>query len=443
MRMLKRPVSAGACAFLAGAVAAAALALAGRAFASGDESRVEYKFQYYHDNDAVDVLSNVVGFKLKLGEHLRVGGEYLVDAITSASRSDIKGQPTTVDGVTSATGGGGGRPAVDGVTSASSTSEYRNQVGLDLGLVFDFIKRMRSDKNSDDPTTITVSGSNSQENDYTSRTLGVGLSQDLFQRNTTIAFTWGRSYDQYQPAARFVPGPTDEGWNYTGSSYCGEGRRLTDRWSAILTQGLTTTTGISIIGSYVLDRGYLNRPYYVIEVGDAFYHDQAPPERTMMSVTGKLSQYVPMLKGCALHLDYRFYDDDWAVQSHTAALAFSMRVVEHFVVEPSYRFYRQSAAFFYQDRYPSPMHYMTSDPKLGTFYTHSAGLRLSYELADLVKPDDRPFFTLFPVSIDLSGNYLFRQSTADAAVRDKNYERYPLQYGYNSFWVQAGATFVF
>jgi len=90
-----------------------------------ESNTAEYKFQYYTDDNGVNVLSNTLGAGLKLGDHAKIHADYLVDAITAASRKDHRDSP--VDAVSSATLNGG----EDGITSAT-TSEKRQEVGLSL-----------------------------------------------------------------------------------------------------------------------------------------------------------------------------------------------------------------------------------------------------------------------------------------------------------------------
>ena len=48
----------------------------------------------------------------------------------------------------------------------------------------------------------------------------------------------------------------------------------------------------------------------------------------------------------ALHLDYRFYDDDWDIQSNTIHVAWYQNLGSGFQLVPSIRLYEQSESFF-------------------------------------------------------------------------------------------------
>jgi hypothetical protein len=410
--------------------------------AVGEGDEAGYTLQYYTDDNLVRVLTNTVEATKTIGRS-SLAVSYLVDAITGASRRDIKGASLAENGIENGDDGRGedenpvdaitSATPVDGITSASVTKERRHQVSGTFSFVRDFITPLRQDKNNDDPTSLSVTGLNSDENDYHSRTVSLALSQDLFQRNSTVGLRFGRSFDRYSPPARFIPSSADAGWGFLGN-----GRRLTDNFSASFTQGITTTTVGSIIFGYAYDRGYLARPYYVYEIDNVYYHENLPPRRRGMTVSAQLNQYAPVAGGASVHLRYRYYTDSWELASHTASVALFLRLGDHCIINPSYRFYLQSDAFFYKDVYTAPPVYLTTDFKFRHGMTHTPGLKLSYELNDFVKPDKGPFFGLYPVAFDIGADYFVRSGTRDISVRDSHYNYWNPESGFQALWLQAG-----
>jgi hypothetical protein len=450
------------------------VALAGvRVFASGDANSIGYSYQYYGDNNKCYVSTNTAHAQLKLGDHWTAGVDMTLDAITAASRKDDKAR--IVDATTSATRAVS-RPAgvlgsVDAITSASRTGEMRKEFGATLGFLYDFIKLFRNDPNNDDPTSFSASGINSVENDYTSRTISGAIAQDLFQRNTTAGLRYTISFDQYSPPARFLPPAGHESWDYFG-----DGRRITESASFSLTQGITTTTIGSLIFGYGRDRGYLDRPYYVIPVGDtgsvrdSLYQEHVPPEKENITAVVKLNQYIPILDGSSIQLDYRYYQDTWNIRSHTIGAQWYFRFLDKWLICPEYRFYCQTPAFFYKDIYHVPESYMTADLKYSPFIAHTVGGKISFEVRDFVKPSDSPYFALFPTSISIAFREYFRSGPTDPAVLDRHYSYYGsgartsgggepgdgeadagdrgdggggLFRGFNSYWLQTGIQFAF
>ncbi len=398
-----------------------------------DIDHVSYKFQYFDDNNDVNVITNTTAIsKGFLDEHLRVNLSYLVDGITGASRNDDRGFLDTLDGI----------------TAASETKERRHEVKGSLTFMFDWLRLFNKEKDTEDPMFITVTGINSQETDYTSRTISGAVSQDLFQRNTTFGLSYTKSFDKYDPAPRFETAVIDQpGYTYFGNGAEDRGRRETDRLTLSVTQGITLTTLASVIGGYTFDRGYLARPYYVYRIetdtDTNFYHEHLPSERRSMTLTGQLRQYIPTEHGTSIHLDYRLYFDSWDLLSHTISLKGYYRFDERFIVSPSYRFYMQNSAFFYKDTYTEEdlPTYLTTDFKYRECMTHTMGLKLIYEVKDFFKPDDAPILTLFPINIDIAANYMIRTGTNDAEIIHSHYNYWSDRY--RNFWIQAGVTFAY
>ena len=52
-----------------------------------------------------------------------------------------------------------------------------------------------------------------------------------------------------------------------------------------------------------------------------------------------------------LDISYRFYHDDFGINFNTLALTWRQKITDMFILEPSYRFYNQSAANFYDSSF--------------------------------------------------------------------------------------------
>ncbi len=417
---------------MAGSILCAATVIA---FGQSDE--ISYKFQQYSDNNNVKVSTNVIRASKRINDHFSLSLSGLVDAISAASRRDVRsGSPLS-------TGASVSLPrtpsaSVDGITSASPTDEKRLQPSATVTFTNDFIKMLSSDKSNDDPTTFSITGINSEENDYTARTVSAAISQDLFQRNTTLGFRFGKIFSRYHPAVRFVPSPSDAGW-----SYFGDGRRETDNLSASITQGLTTTTIISAVAGYSYDRGYLTRPYNVYRVGDQFRHEYLPSEHRSITFSGLFNQYIGIGNGMAVHLEYRYYEDSWEQKSTTVGMEIYSYIGERFILRPSFRIYSQSSAFFYRDYYSAEDRYLTTDLKYRGGNSYTFGLKGSYVIKDFVKPDGIGFPGIFPVAIDIGADYYLRASPADPQVLYSHYNYYHCSSEFNALWVQSGIRFAY
>ena len=93
----------------------------------------------------------------------------------------------------------------------------------------------------------------------------------------------------------------------------------------------------------------------------------------------RVSQYIDNLS--SVKLDYRFYDDDWGVTSHTYGAKLNQYVTDEFIVRYRYRYYTQLPAYFYRDEYTAPGGiggYQTGDYRLGDFGAHLFGGRVTW-----------------------------------------------------------------
>ena len=169
-----------------------------------------------------------------------------------------------------------------------------------------------------------------------------------------------------------------------------------------------------------------------------FYHENLPPERNCLALSAQINRYLPVKRGASLIGEYRYYIDSWEIESHTAALRMYFRFADNFIINPNYRFYFQKRAFFYRDVYNEIPEYLTTDFRLGSFFTNTVGVKLIFELENFIKPMRSSFFALFPVSFDIAANFMIRSSTKNAAVRDSHYGYFPIASGYRNFWIQSG-----
>jgi len=86
-----------------------------------------------------------------------------------------------------------------------------------------------------------------------------------------------------------------------------------------------------------------------------------------------LSEYL------AFHFDYRFYDDDWDIRSHTwqPSLAIALDDEETKLLRVLYRQYTQTAAEYYAGSFSSQRRFMTSDSDLSAFQAKEIGIQYS------------------------------------------------------------------
>ena len=78
---------------------------------------------------------------------------------------------------------------------------------------------------------------------------------------------------------------------------------------------------------------------------------------------------------------YRYYFDDWGLQSHTLELELPIKIGEYFTFYPNYRYYNQTAAKYFApyETHLSTETYYTSDYDLSAFSARQIGLGIKYK----------------------------------------------------------------
>ncbi|HUP91991.1 MAG TPA: DUF3570 domain-containing protein [Solimonas sp.] len=219
------------------------------------------------------------------------------------------------------------------------------------------------------PLGVTLTGFTlgySTEDDY--RALNGGLEVQLDNEDRTLTWTGGLGYsaDQLRPTVGpSSPNVIREADKDTLTAYGG----------AALVLDPATVVQASV--GYARNDGYLSDPYKLawIESQSNTVPDRRPDGRQAWTVSAKLRHHLAA-PNAALHLDYRYYHDDWDVDAHTMDLAWHQVLAGSWRVTPALRWYSQSRAFFYAPYYGSmPADgYVSSDYRLSPYGAVSARL---------------------------------------------------------------------
>jgi hypothetical protein len=210
----------------------------------------------------------------------------------------------------------------------------------------------------------------SQELDYISNAVIATYSQDLFQNNTTLTFRAQYNDDKVGELLEDGSLINRDKTTYTGS--------------ANLTQVLSATTVLNLSYDYMLMEGFLSDPYrrvVVFDPNNAFetLTENHPDKRLRQSGTARISQYIEPFKASLIG-SYRYYFDDWDINSHTTEFRFNKYVFDDLILGFNYRYYTQSGAEFYMERYeqsaePS-LQLRTADYKLKPFQSNTFGFNV-------------------------------------------------------------------
>ena len=202
--------------------------------------------------------------------------------------------------------------------------------------------------------TASVIGGYSTEDDYEAFNLGLEGSVDVNEKMTTLMGGVGYSDDTITPTQ--TPGfnrVTDES-KYTATTFVG------------IAQIINAQSAFQTSINYAYSDGYLSDPYKQT--------DQRPDTRSSIAWNSRYRYYLGDLDA-AIHADYRLYADDWDMVSHTMGLEWHQNIDPNLRVIPSFRYYSQSQADFYNPiDVPGAVGEKSSDYRLSPFGAVTFGL---------------------------------------------------------------------
>ncbi len=136
--------------------------------------------------------------------------------------------------------------------------------------------------------------------------------------------------------------------------------------------------------------------------------ERLPESRIKIPVGFRLNYYINEFLTTRLY--YRYYMDDWGLQSNTVKLEVPVKLGTKFTMYPSYRYYTQTAVDYYApfDQHQCSSQYYTSDADLSEFTASQYGMGFSY--TDVFNQFHILKFGL--KSIDLKYNYYQRENSA-------------------------------
>lgn len=396
---------------------------------------VHLKFQYYDDNNRVTVGKPLIRVNKTLGGQSAVGAHFTVDGISGASR--VVRYPAL---------------SVDAVTSASET-EARKEFGVRA-------------VHQTGQTRISISGARSDEKDYFSRSGTLALLHDLFHKSTVLDLRYTLFDDEYDPVEEMPSFEHVDDRFIVVSPGFGEGGRKSVHNTAL---GWTQTIGRRTFGKVsanaTLSRGYLSRPYYRVLVEDTavssqdpearggmLYLESCPDSRDAYAGIVLLRQHYPsLIREGSAQLEYRRYWDNWGISSNTLSLLLSQYLHTGVFLQVGYRFYAQSSALFYRDRYTQKhtdpdsrafLSYLTVDPRLSEFDSHMLQAKLVFMVRNFVKPNTGGLPALFPSRFDVEVERYVRGTSSDSEVRRRRYEYYGEE-GLEAWIIRGGLVFYY
>jgi len=157
---------------------------------------------------------------------------------------------------------------------------------------------------------------------------------------------------------------------------------------------------------YVGDSGYLSNPYSnVVRNYDGINADvvaeNRPDSRTAYGASFKYANAIT--SNLSAHLGYRYYTDDWDIDSHTIDTDFYYEPSSNWLIKLGLRYYMQSEANFYsgQKDYFTNEEFASSDVRLSDFDAITYKTDLEYKVTE-------------DFSVNFGANYYDQSSGIDA-----------------------------
>ncbi len=309
------------------------------------EERIDVLYHSY-DGGGVKIDGPSVLVRKSIGESVSVSGKYYVDTVSGAS-IDVEAA------------------GVDVNSAASPYAEERTEYNAGI----DYLN---------DRTLISAGYATSQENDYDAETVSFGITQTFFGDLTTVSLTTSYGDD--------VIGRNDR------PDF--EEHLERRRYGLTLTQILRTDLIAAFSYEAVIDEGFLNNAYRQVRYRDSSsargysYQPEVYPNTRNSDAFGLRAIYHLPNRRSALRGEYRYFQDNWAIEAHTGELRYTHSHDDNWLFELKLRHYDQTGADFYSDLYDfrDAQNYLARDKEMGPFSSNTIGLGATYNLPRFAIP---------------------------------------------------------
>ena len=296
------------------------------------ESFLESRYQYYQeDDDRIRVDSNYSLFSVDLSDTTILNGSALYSAISGASPT---GLPPLVKG---------------GKVPVAELEDER--IGFTLGVTHQV-----------GPHALRAGFAYSNESDYLSTAYSVQDTISFNQKNTDLVL----------------------GFAYTDDTVGANGSPLDERkqsYDALIgvNQVLSPDDLLSVNLTLGWRDGYLSDPYKRVLINQFFVlPDTRPGQRFEQLLFAQWTHYLKPI-GASVEVSYRYGHNDFSSDSHTAEFALHQKLFGgRLMIRPAFRYYRQSAADFYNTEFTGNPRYYSSDYRLSEEETFSFGAQVRW-----------------------------------------------------------------
>ncbi|WP_426432006.1 DUF3570 domain-containing protein [Winogradskyella sp. HB-48] len=356
----------------------------------------------------IDFLSS---YYTQNGDNAAVSGGTGTEELTDATATFVVSIPLNADDVLTIDAG------VSAYTSASSSninpfdngtaSPFQASSGASSGDVWSNLTASYR-HNSDDRNDIwSAKLSVSTEYDYFSVGFGGSYTKLFNEKSTELSISANVYLDTWNAIYPIELRPFGENGNGINNSLFTQNTITGNQnYNPIFTKfkdesrnsysigfGLSQILHKNVQGSLSVDLvkqdGLLSTPFqrvYFSDIADSFIEDfqladaieQLPDSRFKVAIGGRLNWFLN--ESFTVRTFYRYYYDDWGINSHTASIEVPFKLSDKFTLYPSYRFYNQTAAdyFYSYETALSSYEFYTSDYDLSKYSSNQFGFGISY-----------------------------------------------------------------
>jgi hypothetical protein len=354
---------AAACVLLAAGVPAAA-----HADPAAPSWQLEASTLGYGEKERAKVVEPAVRLTRLFTSGATLSGQLVFDVITGASPTGAR----PAGGVQTITTPSGGTQVVQaGTLPLTSFHDRRWAYDLDWGQPVGTLFKAATNAHY------------SIEKDYESRGVSEKFSLDTNHHLLTWSLGAGYNRDAVFPVGGIPLGLSPGGAmmdetrdaKYVSSFMAGLARVMSRRW--VMALDATSAT----------EHGYLTEPYKIVSILDPVTQapvdhltEKRPETRLRNSV---LASSIYHLTTDVMYLTYRYYWDDWKVQSHTLDFKYRTELGGESFLQPHLRYYTQTAAKFFTlgliQGAPLP-DFASSDQRLSQFQSVTLGLTYGFKM---------------------------------------------------------------
>ena len=373
-RNIRHQLAAATCGLLAGSSHASSL------IASGDNWKIDSALLIYAEKDRVSLAEGVLSISKEIDDDEFINARIVTDVLTGSSPNGAV-PSSTAQTFTNPSGNSTYTEAANSTPLNHTFKDLRNALNVEWDTPLS--RSLRG----------TLGGNISREYDYLSTGISASLAQDINQRHTTLTVGLSVNKDTWDPVGGVPVGFAVMPAFPAKKAIDGANADKTVKEILLgVTQIINRQTLMQINYSRGQGSGYLTDPYKILSVlendgsgnlrsTNPYIYENRPDQRTYQSLYWKGVHQFPNEN--VLNLSYRYFWDDWGIQSHTVDLRYRFDFDGGHYLQPHLRYYQQAAADFYRqtltDSEETTLSYASADYRLGEFVTQTIGLKYGFE----------------------------------------------------------------